>query len=120
MVYRTRNKAFEVFSTTQANPRVAIPKKAKLGSDLSKCVTIQVNQTRFDTMRRAHGYRNISRATKQFLMGDQVMEQISILVLKNYFMRPMQYKSPIYLTYYFVSFSTIFHLIIISIGTLPC
>lgn len=111
MVYRTRNKAFEVFSASAANPRVAIPKKAKLGSDLSRCVTVQVNQTRFDTMRRAHGYRNISRATKQFLMGDQIMEQISILVLKNYFVRPMQYKSPIYLTYYFVSNFFMFYLI---------
>ena len=89
MVYRTRNKAFEVFSTNAANPRVAIPKKAKLGSDLSRCVTVQVNQTRFDVMRRAHGYRNISRATKQFLSGDQILEQISILVLKNYFLRPL-------------------------------
>ena len=51
-------------------------------------------------MRIKHGYRNISRATKQFLMGDRLLEQIVILTTKYHFFRPMHYASPIENSFY--------------------
>ena len=51
-------------------------------------------------MRIMHGYRNISRASKQFLMGDKILEQLMILTLKNYFFHPMTFKSPIQNTFF--------------------
>ena len=51
-------------------------------------------------MRIKHGYRNISRSTKQFLMGDKLLEQCVILTLKQQFFRPMYYQSPIENSFY--------------------
>ena len=55
-------------------------------------------------MRIKHNYRNISRACKQFLMGDKLLEQAVILSLKYHFYRPMYYQSPIENTFYIVSY----------------
>ena len=68
--------------------------------DLTRCITLQVQQTRFTGMRIKHGYRNISRACKQFLMGDRLLEQLSILSIKYQFFRPMHYASPIENAFY--------------------
>lgn len=54
-------------------------------------------------MRILHNYRNISRATKQFLMGDKILEQLMILTIKENFFRPMYYRSPIENSFYIVS-----------------
>lgn len=51
-------------------------------------------------MRILHNYRNISRASKQFLMGDKVLEQLMILTIKEHYFRPMYYRSPIENTFY--------------------
>jgi hypothetical protein len=53
-------------------------------------------------MRILHNYRNISRATKQFLMGDRFLEMVMILTIKEHFFRPMYYKSPIENSFYLV------------------
>ena len=88
-------------------------KKTKIGLDLTRLVTLQVQQTRFTGMRIKHGYRNISRASKQFLMGDKLLEQCVILSIKEHFFRPMYYQSPIENSFYIVSIRLIiFHLII--------
>ena len=47
-----------------------------------------------------HNYRNISRATKQFMMGDKLMEQLMILTLRDQFFRPNRYSAPIEQTYF--------------------
>ena len=73
MVYKIRNKGFDIFSAATST-RVHPAKKTKIGLDLTRLVTIQVQQTRFTGMRIKHGYRNISRSTKQFLMGDKLLE----------------------------------------------
>ena len=78
MVYRIRNKGFDIFSAANST-RVHPAKKTKIGLDLTRLVTLQVQQTRFTGMRIKHGYRNISRSTKQFLMGDRLLEQCCIL-----------------------------------------
>ena len=51
-------------------------------------------------MRILHNYRNISRATKQFLMGDKILEQLMILTIKEHYFRPMYYRSPIENSFY--------------------
>ena len=102
MTFKIRNKGFDIFAAA-TNPRVHPAKKIKTMFDLTKHVTMQVQQTRFTGMRIKHGYRNISRATKQFLMGDKLLEQAVILTLKHHFYRPMYYQSPIENSFYLVS-----------------
>ena len=102
MVYKIRNKGFDIFSAAQS-VRVYPAKKTKIDLDLSKYVTVQVQQTRYSSMRILHGYRNISRACKQFLMGDKLLEQVMTLTLKEHFFRPMYYKAPIFNNFYIVS-----------------
>jgi hypothetical protein len=111
MVFKIRNKGFDIFAAA-TNPRVDPAKKTKISMDLTRCITIQVQQTRFTGMRIKHGYRNISRATKQFMMGDKLLEQCTILSLKYHFFRPMYYQSPIENAFYLVSISHFFSLII--------
>ena len=102
MVYKIRNKGFDIFSAAM-NTRVHPSKKTKIGLDLTRCITLQVQETRFTGMRIKHGYRNMSRASKQFLMGDRLLEQAVILTLKHHFFRPMYYQSPIENAFYLVS-----------------
>ena len=99
MVYKTRNKGFDIFAAA-TNTRVHPAKKTKIGLDQRKCVTFQPQQTRFTGMRIKHNYRNISRSMKQFLMGDKLLEQVAILQLKAAYFRPMYYQSPIEQSFY--------------------
>lgn len=46
-------------------------------------------------MRIYHNYRNISRAAKQFLLGNKHLEEQVILTIREQFYRPMHYKAPI-------------------------
>ena len=66
-------------------------------------VTIQVHISRFTGMRLLHNYRNISRACKQFMMGDRFLEQLMILQIREHFFRPMMYDAPIENTFFMVS-----------------
>jgi hypothetical protein len=45
----------------------------------------------------------MSRASKQFLMGDKILEQLMILTIKEHFFRPMYYRAPIENCFYLVS-----------------
>ena len=102
MVYKIRNKGFN--NTAAAlNPRVHPARKTKIHADLSRYITIQVHPTRFSSMRILHNYRLISRASKQFLMGDKILEQLMILTIKENFFRPMYYRSPIENAFYLVN-----------------
>ena len=101
MVYKIRNKGFN--NTAAAlNPRVHPAKKTKIQADLSRYITMQVHVTRYTGMRILHNYRLISRASKQFLMGDKILEQLMILTIKENFFRPMYYRSPIENAFYLV------------------
>lgn len=101
MVYKIRNKGFN--NTIAAlNPRVHPAKKTKINGDLERYITMQVQITRYTGMRIMHNYRNISRATKQFMMGDKILEQLMILTIKEHFFRPLYYRSPIENSFYIV------------------
>ena len=106
MVYKIRNKGFgAVFGGTQ-NVRAYPARKTQVNVDLSSHITLQVQITRFTGMRILHNYRNISRATKQFMMGDRFFEQLMILTLREHYFRPMYYKAPIENTFFLVSIKT--------------
>ena len=90
MSYKIRNKGFNNIAAA-VNPRVYPARKTKTHHDLTKFVCMQVHITRYSGLRIMHNYRNISRACKQFLMGDKVLEMIMILQLKEFYMRPMHY-----------------------------
>jgi hypothetical protein len=99
MVYKIRNKGFN--NTAAAlNPRVHPGKKTKIHADMTRYITMQVQITRYTGMRILHNYRNISRATKQFMMGDKILEQLMILTIKEHYFRPMYYRSPIENSFY--------------------
>ena len=99
MVYKIRNKGFN--NTAAAlNPRIHPAKKTKIHADLTRYITLQVQITRYTGMRILHNYRNMSRASKQFLMGDKILEQLMVLTLKEHYFRPMYYRSPIENSFY--------------------
>ena len=84
MVYKIRNKGFNNFSTQGMNSfRVHVPKGCITNPKMDEHVTYQVQITRYTGMRIMHNYRNISRACKQFMMGDRFLEQLMILTLKD-------------------------------------
>lgn len=118
MVYKIRNKTFNVF-TMGTTPRAYPCKKTQTQFDIESHVTLQVHISRFTGMRIMHNYRNISRACKQFCNGDRLMEQYMILCLKEHFFRPMRYRAPIHQTFFMVSFSQIVPLIILNLGPFP-
>ena len=99
MVYKISNKGFN--NTAAAlNPRIHPAKKTKIHADLTRYITLQVQITRYTGMRILHNYRNMSRASKQFLMGDKILEQLMVLTLKEHYFRPMYYRSPIENSFY--------------------
>ena len=103
MVYKIRNKGFNAAFQGTTNTRAYPARKTAVNIDLSTHVTLQVQITRFTGMRILHNYRNISRATKQFMMGDRFFEQLMILTLREHYFRPMYYKAPIENTFFLVS-----------------
>ena len=103
MVYKIRNKGFTATFASGASTRVLAMPKMQLNPDLGSHITLQTQVTRFNGMRILHSYRNISRATKQFLNGDRILEQLMILTLRDEYFRPMTYKAPIEQSYMIVS-----------------
>ena len=102
MVYKLRNKGFNNFNAAQS-VRVYPAKSVNTDFDMAAHITLQVHITRYTGMRILHNYRNISRATKQFMMGDRFLEQLMILSLRENFFRPMHYQAPIENNWYLVS-----------------
>ena len=74
MVYKIRNKGFNNFSSSAESFRVWPSKTTKTNVDLAYHVVLQPHITRYSGMRLLHNYRNISRACKQFMMGDRLFE----------------------------------------------
>ena len=103
MVYKIRNKAFGAFFSSGASNRILYLPKQQLNPEISKHLTLQVQITRFNQMRTLHNYRNISRATKQFLNGDKMLENLMIMTIQGQYYRPNHYKAPIEQSYMIVS-----------------
>ncbi|CAI2379473.1 unnamed protein product [Moneuplotes crassus] len=99
MVYRIRNKGFNVWAPA-VSPRAFTARKTKTSLEVSRHVTLQTHISRYAGMRLFHNYRRISRAWKQFLMGDKIAEQLAILTLKSHIARPFNYNAPIENSFY--------------------
>ena len=99
MVYRIRNKGFNVWAPA-TSPRAFTARKTKTQLEISRHVTLQTHISRYAGMRLFHNYRRISRAWKQFLMGDKIAEQFAILTLKSHIARPFNYEAPIENAFY--------------------
>ena len=57
---------------------------------------IAVKTDRYSQIKIIHNYRNISRACKQFLLGDPTAEQLMLTILRTEFLWPNKnIKSPI-------------------------
>jgi len=103
MVYKIRNKGFVNWKGA-GSARAYPARRTDTQPYMDQHITMQVQITRFTGMRIMHNYRNISRATKQFLMGDKFLEQLMILQLKEHYFAPMRYEAPIENTFFMVSF----------------
>ena len=58
---------------------------------------IMVKSDRYSPVRIVHNYRNISRCTKQFLLGDAYAESLLVLFLRIEFLFPLEsIESPIF------------------------
>ena len=99
MVYRIRNKGFNVWAPA-TSPRVFTARKTKITLEISRHVTLQTHISKYAGMRLFHNYRRISRAWKQFLMGDKIAEQLAILTLKAHIARPFNYEAPLENSFY--------------------
>ena len=65
-------------------------------NNINELPAIQVRTDRYAPTRVTHNYRNISRACKQFLLGDPLAEQLMITMLRIEFLWPIRnIKSPI-------------------------
>ena len=104
MVYKIRNKGFVNWAGGASSYRAYPARKTDIHPYVDQHITLQVQITRFTGLRIMHNYRNISRATKQFLMGDKFLEQLMILQLKDLYFLPMTYEAPIENTFFIVSF----------------
>ena len=101
MPFKIRNKGI-INITAQNSYRKCNITKPLLPADIRKHCLLNHCTTRYAPVRLMHGYRNISRAAKQFLLGDKVLEQIAIITIRNELKRPLLWEQDIWQNYYMV------------------
>lgn len=97
MVWKIRSKT--AFTFDKGTQRYVVGKFIQVNmNNAHELPAIMVKTDRFAPVRVAHNYRNISRAAKQFLLGDPYAEQLMVSVLRNEFRWPLDnIESPIHL-----------------------
>jgi hypothetical protein len=95
MVWKIRSKT--AFTFDKGTQRYVIGKFIQLNmNSIHELPAIMVKTDRMSPVRIAHNYRNISRACKQFLLGDPYAEQLMVSILRNEFLWPIKHiESPI-------------------------
>jgi hypothetical protein len=95
MVWKIRSKSAFIFE--KGTHRYITGKFKMVNSHMMhETPLILVRTDRYSPVRIAHNYRNISRACKQFLLGDSYAEQLLILMLRSEFRWPIdKIESPI-------------------------
>jgi hypothetical protein len=89
MVWRIRSKT--AFTFEKGTQRYITGKFKQINmNNMHENAAILVRTDRFSPTRITHNYRNISRACKQFLLGDPYAEQIAILLLRTEFLWPIE------------------------------
>jgi hypothetical protein len=97
MVWRIRSKTAFTFAKGTLRYNEGKFKGFNM-NNVKEFLALILTTDRMTPVRVAHNYRNISRACKQFLLGDPYAEQLMILMLRNEFYWPLKnIKSPIYL-----------------------
>lgn len=95
MVWKIRSRTAFIF---EKGTQRYISGKFKIlnTNNLQETPVILVRTDRYSPVRIAHNYRNMSRACKQFLLGDSYAEQLQILMLRSEFLWPItNIESPI-------------------------
>jgi len=88
MVWKIRSKT--AFTFDKGTQRYVVGKFIQVNmNNAHELPAILVKTDRFSPVRVAHNYRNISRAAKQFLLGDSYAEQLMISVLRGEFRWPV-------------------------------
>ena len=88
MVWKIRSRTAFIFE--KGTQRYITGKFKQLNTmNMQEIPLILVKTDRFSPVRIAHNYRNISRACKQFLLGDSYAEQLLILMLRSEFRWPI-------------------------------
>lgn len=95
MVWRIRSKT--AFTFEKGTQRYIVGKFKQINTNnMKELPAILVKTDRYAPVRIVHNYRNISRASKQFLLGDPYAEQLMITMLRTEFRWPIdKIKSPI-------------------------
>jgi hypothetical protein len=95
MVWKIRSKT--AFTFDKGTQRYITGKFKQINlNNLHELPAIMVKTDRYSPVRITHNYRNISRACRQFLLGDPYAEQLMVLVLRTEFRWPLDnIKSPI-------------------------
>lgn len=95
MVWKIRSKTAFVYE--YGHNRYILPKvKAIPLENINELPFIRVKSDGLWKVRVIHNYRNISRATKQFLLGDPVAEQLAINIIRYEFRHPLTFRTPLF------------------------
>lgn len=96
MVWKIRSKTAFIFE--HGTHRYLVGKwKTIPYENMNELPFIAMKTDLYSQVRIIHNYRNISRAAKQFLLGDPVAEQLMLTVIRLEFLWPVkEIKSPFY------------------------
>jgi hypothetical protein len=96
MVWKIRSKT--AFTFDKGTQRYVVGKFIQVNmNNANELPAILVKTDRYSPVRVAHNYRNISRAAKQFLLGDPYAEQLMVSFIRTEFRWPIDaIESPIH------------------------
>jgi hypothetical protein len=97
MVWKIRSKT--AFLYEHGTHRYVIANWKQVPTEIMEEIPFfKVKTDLYSSVKMIHNYRNISRAARQFLLGDQVAEQLMVSLLRAEFLYPVtKLKSPFYL-----------------------
>jgi len=95
MVWKIRSKT--AFTFEFGHHRYITPKSKGIPMEIINEIPIfNVKTDMYSQIKIIHNYRNMSRACKQFLLGDPVAEQLMLTILRTEILWPVKnIKSPI-------------------------
>jgi hypothetical protein len=96
MVFKLKSKTAYIYEF--GTHRYILPKfKPVPTENMNELPFLAIKSDLYSQVRIIHNYRNISRAAKQFLLGDPIAEQLLVTMLRIEFLYPLKgIKSPIY------------------------
>lgn len=111
MVWKIRSKTAFIYEHG-VHRYVASKHKAVPYDLIEEIPFYDVKTDLYSSVKIIHNYRNISRAAKQFLLGDNVAEQMMLSFLRSEFLYPItKIKSPMY--HYIPIVSNLYYIVIL-------